>query len=201
MNALKKFDKKFLDSKHKIIAGVDEAGRGPLAGPVVAAAVIFDNDIIIDQVNDSKKITEKNRELLYVTIIKQATDYSVGIVNEKTIDKINILQATMLAMKIAVDGLSTPPDLVLIDGNKTFDSELNTVPIIKGDSLSFSIAAASIVAKVTRDKIMRTAAKKYPQYLWHKNKGYGTKEHIAAIKKHGPTPLHRISFLNNILDL
>ena len=201
MNALKKFDKKFLDSKHKIIAGVDEAGRGPLAGPVVAAAVIFDNDIIIDQVNDSKKITEKNRELLYVTIIKQATDYSVGIVNEKTIDKINILQATMLAMKIAVDGLSTPPDLVLIDGNKTFDSELDTVPIIKGDSLSFSIAAASIVAKVTRDKIMRTAAKKYPQYLWHKNKGYGTKEHIAAIKKHGPTPLHRISFLNNILDL
>jgi len=201
LNALKKFDKKFLDSKHKIIAGVDEAGRGPLAGPVVAAAVIFDNDIVIDQVNDSKKITEKNRELLYVTIIKQATDYSVGIVNEKTIDKINILQATMLAMKIAVDGLSTPPDLVLIDGNKTFDSELNTVPIIKGDSLSFSIAAASIVAKVTRDKIMRTAAKKYPQYLWHKNKGYGTKEHIAAIKKHGPTPLHRISFLNNILDL
>jgi len=201
LNALKKFDKKFLDSKHKIIAGVDEAGRGPLAGPVVAAAVIFDNDIIIDQVNDSKKITEKNRELLYVTIIKQATDYSVGIVNEKTIDKINILQATMLAMKIAVDGLGTPPDLVLIDGNKTFDSELDTVPIIKGDSLSFSIAAASIVAKVTRDKIMRTAAKKYPQYLWHKNKGYGTKEHIAAIKKHGPTPLHRISFLNNILDL
>jgi len=201
LNALKKFDKKFLDSKHKIIAAVlSTTVKIPYLFAIAVIASISATSIL-GFVNDSKKITEKNRELLYVTIIKQATDYSVGIVNEKTIDKINILQATMLAMKIAVDGLSTPPDLVLIDGNKTFDSELDTVPIIKGDSLSFSIAAASIVAKVTRDKIMRTAAKKYPQYLWHKNKGYGTKEHIAAIKKHGPTPLHRISFLNNILDL
>ncbi len=200
MSELKKFDKKFLDSAHKIICGVDEAGRGPLAGPVVAAAVIFDNKTVIKQVNDSKKITEKNREKLYEVIIKQSVTYGVGIVDEKLIDKINILQAALLAMKKAVNNLSITPDLILIDGNKTFESETKTISIVKGDSLSFSIAAASIIAKVTRDRIMMAAAEKFPEYLWHKNKGYGTREHIAAIKKHGPTSLHRITFLNNILN-
>lgn len=200
MNKLKKFDKRFLDSGYKLIAGVDEAGRGPLAGPVVAAAVIFDRKTVIEKVNDSKKISEKVREQLYDVIIEQAIDYGVGIVDEKTIDRINILQATMRAMKLAVNNLSITPDLVLIDGNKTFKSKLTTQSIIKGDSLSFSIAAASIIAKVTRDRIMRSASEKFPEYLWYKNKGYGTKDHVTAIKEHGPTSLHRISFLGNILD-
>jgi len=200
LNKLKEFDKKFLDSNNKFIAGVDEAGRGPLAGPVVAAAVIFDDKIVIDEVNDSKKVSEKVREQLYDIIIEHAVDYGVGIVDEKTIDKINILQATLMAMKEAVNCLSITPDLILIDGNRTFESKLETLSIVKGDSLSFSIAAASILAKVTRDRIMRTASKKFPEYLWYKNKGYGTKEHVTAIKEHGPTSLHRISFLGNILD-
>lgn len=200
MNKLKEFDTKFLNSSHKFIAGVDEAGRGPLAGPVVAAAVIFDNKTVIEEVNDSKKVSEKVREQLYDLIIEQAVEYGIGIVDEKTIDEINILQATMKAMKEAVNNLGITPDLVLIDGNKAFESKLETRSIIRGDSLSFSIAAASILAKVTRDRIMRTASKKFPEYFWYKNKGYGTKEHITAIKEHGPTSLHRKSFLGNILD-
>lgn len=200
MNKLKEFDKKFLDSSHKFIAGVDEAGRGPLAGPVVAAAVIFDSKTIIEKVNDSKKVSEKVREQLYDIIIEHAVDYGIGIVDEKTIDKINILQATMMAMKEAVNNLSITPDLVLIDGNRTFESKLETLSVVKGDSLSFSIAAASILAKVTRDRIMKISSEKFPEYLWHKNKGYGTREHIAAIKIHGPVSLHRMSFLGNILD-
>lgn len=200
MNKLKEFDTKFLNSSHKFIAGVDEAGRGPLAGPVVAAAVIFDNKTVIEEVNDSKKVSEKVREQLYDLIIEQAVEYGIGVVDEKTIDEINILQATMKAMKEAVNNLGITPDLVLIDGNKAFESKLETRSIIRGDSLSFSIAAASILAKVTRDRIMRTASKKFPEYFWYKNKGYGTKEHITAIKEHGPTSLHRKSFLGNILD-
>jgi len=200
LNKLKEFDKKFLDSEHKFIIGVDEAGRGPLAGPVVAAAVIFDSKTIIEKVNDSKKVSEKVREQLYDIIIEQAVDYGVGIVDEKTIDKINILQATMMAMKEAVNNLSITPDLILIDGNRTFESKLETRSIVRGDSLSFSIAAASILAKVTRDRIMKISSENFPEYLWHKNKGYGTREHIAAIKIHGPVSLHRMSFLGNILD-
>ncbi|VAX24649.1 Ribonuclease HII [hydrothermal vent metagenome] len=200
MNKLKKYDRKFLDTGHKFIAGVDEAGRGPLAGPVVAAAVIFDSKTVIEEVNDSKKVPEKVREQLYDIIIEHAVNYGVGIVDEKTIDEINILQATMMAMKEAINNLSITPDLILIDGNRTFESKLETLSVVKGDSLSFSIAAASIIAKVTRDRIMRIASEEFPEYLWHKNKGYGTKEHIAAIKDHGPTSFHRISFLGNILD-
>lgn len=200
MNQLKKFDKSLLNSKIHFIAGVDEAGRGPLAGPVVAAAVIFDSKTFIEKVNDSKKISEKMRELLYDIIVGKAVAFGVGVVDEKTIDEINILQATMMAMKEAVSNLKTTPDLVIIDGNKAFTTKLETKSIIRGDSLSFSIAAASIIAKVTRDRIMRKASEDFPEYLWSKNKGYGTREHINAIKKYGTSPLHRVSFLSNILE-
>ena len=200
MNQLKKFDESFLNSRIHFIAGVDEAGRGPLAGPVVAAAVIFNSKTVIDKVNDSKKISEKVREQLYDIIVEKAIAFGIGIVDEKTIDEINILQATMKAMNEAVNNLKITPDLVLIDGNKAFKTNLEAKTIIRGDSLSFSIAAASIIAKVTRDRIMRKASKGFPEYLWSKNKGYGTQEHIGAIKKHGTTSLHRISFLGNILE-
>ena len=200
MNQLKNFDRSFLNSRIHFIAGVDEAGRGPLAGPVVAAAVIFDSKTFIDKVNVSKKISEKVREQLYDIIVEKAISFGVGMVDEKTIDETNILQATMTAMKEAVSNLKITPDLVLIDGNKTFKTNLGVKSIIRGDSLSFSIAAASIIAKVTRDRIMRKASESFPEYLWSKNKGYGTREHIGAIKKYGTTPLHRMSFLNNILE-
>jgi len=200
LNQLKIFDESFLNSKIHFMAGVDEAGRGPLAGPVVAAAVIFDSKTFIDKVNDSKKISEKVREQLYDIIVEKAIAFGIGIVDEKTIDEINILQATMKAMKVAVNNLKIIPDLVLIDGNKTFKTTLEVKSIVKGDSLSFSIAAASIIAKVTRDRIMRTASERFPEYLWSKNKGYGTREHIGAIKRYGTTSLHRISFLGNILE-
>jgi len=197
---LKEFDKSFLSNSVKIIAGVDEAGRGPLAGPVVAAVVIFDKKTIIPKINDSKKLTAKVREELYDEIINQAISYGVGIVYQKEIDEINILQATLKAMQLAVAELKTIPDLILIDGNKSFNSKIPTKTIVKGDSKSFSIAAASILAKVTRDRIMIAESEKHPEYLWYKNKGYGTKEHRDSISKYGVTPLHRMSFLKNILD-
>jgi len=200
LNQLKKFDKSFVNSKVRFIAGVDEAGRGPLAGPVVAAAVIFNNSAFIEKVNDSKKISENVREHLYNIIIDKALAFGVGIVNEKTIDEINILNATMKAMEKAVNNLDITPDIVLIDGNRAFKSSLETRTVIKGDSQSFSIAAASIIAKVTRDRIMRKISPSYPEYFWNKNKGYGTREHIEAIKEHGPTSIHRISFLSNIIE-
>ena len=197
---LKEFDKSFLSNSVKIIAGVDEAGRGPLAGPVVAAVVIFDKKTIIPKINDSKKLTAKVREELYDEIINQAISYGVGIVYQKEIDEINILQATLKAMQLAVAELKTIPDLILIDGDKSFNSKIPTKTIVKGDSKSFSIAAASILAKVTRDRIMIAESEKHPEYLWYKNKGYGTKEHRDSISKYGVTPLHRMSFLKNILD-
>ncbi len=197
---MKAFDNKFLSEKIKFIAGVDEAGRGPLAGPVVAAAVIFDSGFYLEEVNDSKKLSGKSRESIFPKILENAVSYGVGIVWNEEIDRINILQASLKAMKIAVTKLSLKPDLVLIDGNKTFFSELNTKAVIKGDAKSFAIAAASIIAKVTRDKIMVEASRQFPEYGWERNKGYGTKEHISAIKKFGITPLHRKSFLSNILE-
>lgn len=199
MNKLKKFDSKFYDESIIRIAGIDEAGRGPLAGPVVAAAVIFDRNKFIEGVNDSKKISEKLREELSFKIKENAFDYSYGIIDQNTIDEINILQSTLKAMSIAANGLKNYPDLILIDGNKSFVSKITTKTIIRGDSLSFSIAAASILAKVKRDKIMKELSTIYPQYGWERNKGYGTKEHIKAIKEFGLTEHHRKSFLRKIL--
>lgn len=196
-NALKNFDSSFLTGDINLIAGVDEAGRGPLAGPVVAAAVIFDNDTFIEGVNDSKKLSEKKRDALFEKIISSSLCYGIGIVDNEEIDKINILQASLKAMKIAVSKLTQCPDLILIDGNKAFVSTTQTKTVVKGDSKSFSIAAASIIAKVTRDELMVKAADEYPHYNWKKNKGYPTKLHIEAVKKHGATPLHRKTFLKN----
>lgn len=200
MNKLKKFDNSFLCAEIDLIAGVDEAGRGPLAGPVVAAAVIFDKDTVITGVDDSKKLSQKIRELLFDKITSKALAYGIGIVDHNIIDEINILQATLLAMSKAVDQLSHKVDLILIDGNRTFESDIVTKSVIKGDSTSFSIASASIIAKVTRDKIMSEASHYHPEYKWNKNNGYGTREHIEAIKTYGITSLHRKSFLSNILD-
>ena len=197
---LKNFDRSFLTNGINLIAGIDEAGRGPLAGPVVAAAVIFDNETIIEGINDSKKITEKKREELFEIIKEKSLSYAVGIVDEKLIDEINILNAALKAMKIAAEELNPKPDLILIDGNKTFYSQIPTKTIVKGDSKSFAVAAASILAKVTRDRIMREAGENHPEYLWHKNKGYGTKQHIEAIHKFGFTDYHRKSFLSKILS-
>lgn len=200
MNHLKQFDKSFLTRKVKLLAGVDEAGRGPLAGPVVAAAVIFDKKAFHPQINDSKKIAEPRREELYEWIIGNCTAYGIGIINHKEIEEINILQASLKAMKIAASQLEPKPNLILIDGNKSFVSEIKSTTVVKGDAKSFSIAAASIIAKVTRDRIMKEYAGKFPHYGWEHNKGYATKEHIAAIKKLGATELHRKTFLNNILS-
>lgn len=180
-----------------IVAGVDEAGRGPLAGAVVAAAVVVDKNNIIEGIKDSKKLSKKSREDLYNKIVK-SYKYGLGIVSVQEIDEINILNATIKACNLAVLNLSINLDVVLVDGNMKF-TDRRFISIIKGDSLCFSISAASIVAKVTRDKIMHDLSLKYPEYLWHKNCGYGTKEHIEMIKKYGATEYHRKSFLKNII--
>jgi len=197
---MKNFDNSYLTSEIRFIAGVDEAGRGPLAGPVVSAAVIFDENTVIDGVNDSKKLSKKEREKLFPEIIDKSLAYSISVISHGVIDSINILQASLLAMKTAVNRLETKPDLILIDGNKVFNSPVTAVPVVKGDSKSFAIAAASIIAKVTRDDIMQRLDKYYPEYLWSKNKGYPTKEHISAIKSYGSSPLHRKTFLKKIVS-
>ncbi len=199
-NPLKEFDLDFIKSTKKILAGTDEAGRGPLAGPVVAAAVIFDNFTTIPFVNDSKILKETDREILFNVIIEKAVSYKIGIIDNNEIDRINILQASLKAMKIAVEDLDEEPDIILIDGNKSFLMNKEIYTIVKGDSKSFSIAAASILAKVTRDRIMKKHALEFPNYLWEKNKGYPTREHIELVKKYGATPLHRKSFLKKILS-
>jgi ribonuclease HII len=175
-------------------AGVDEAGRGPLAGPVVAAAVIFPAKINIVGLDDSKKLSPKKREELYPQIQAEAIAYGVAIVSREVIDEINILQASRLAMKKAVEQLQPVPDLLLIDGNQKIDSTLDQWAIVKGDSKSLSIAAASVLAKVTRDRIMEDYHKLYPQYEFHRHKGYGTKLHRALIEEHGPCPIHRSTY-------
>ena len=179
----------------KIICGVDEAGRGPLAGPVVAAACILPDGFVIEGLNDSKKLSEKKREKLYDVIIENAIDYSIALASVEEIEEINILNAAMLAMKRAIEGLKIKPDLALIDGNTSRGFEVANETVVGGDAISPSIAAASILAKVTRDRLCYEFDKEYPEYQFAKHKGYGTKIHIEAIKQYGVTPIHRPSFL------
>lgn len=199
ISKLKKFDLEYLNNGTKILAGIDEAGRGPLAGPVVAAAVIFDKDFYIEGIDDSKKLTAGKREELYSEIIDNALSVKTSVIEQHLIDEINILQAALKAMQKSFKKLKPRPELLLVDGNKMFPTRTPFVTVVGGDSKSFSIAAASIIAKVTRDRIMVKLSEKYPEYKWHKNKGYGTREHIEAIKKFGATPYHRKSFLKNII--
>ena len=183
---------------YQIICGVDEAGRGPLAGPVFAAAAVLPPNLMIDGLNDSKKLSEKKREILYDEIKSLAVACNVAFATEREIDEINILNATFLAMKRAITGLNLQPEAVLVDGNRSPDLNVPTQTIVKGDSLSASIAAASILAKVERDRLMKNLSKKYPEYNFEKHKGYGTKMHIDLIKKYGPCEIHRKSFLKKI---
>jgi ribonuclease HII len=194
------FDRSFLTEHIKLIAGTDEAGRGPLAGPVVAASVIFPENTKIRGVKDSKLLSAEEREKLLPKILNKAIACAVAVVSHREIDRINILQASLLAMSTAIKRLQVKPDLILIDGNKAFYSTIPNIPIIDGDAKSFTIGAASIVAKVARDRIMTRLCPRFPQYLWSKNKGYATPEHIEAIKIYGPTILHRKTFLSRILS-
>ncbi len=184
---------------YNIICGIDEAGRGPLAGPVYAAAVILPPDCVIDGLNDSKKLTEKKREKLFDEIKEKALAYGIASADEKEIDEINILNATFLAMKRAVDSLSVKPDLALVDGNQKPHTGVEEVTVVKGDAKSMSIAAASVLAKVSRDRFMLETAKKYPQYEFERHKGYGTKLHYEKIAQYGVCEIHRRSFLKKIL--
>lgn len=194
------YELEYYKSGKKLIAGVDEAGRGPLAGPVCVAAVImpFEQDKIIEEINDSKKLTEKKREQLFEKIKNTAISYNIVFVDEKTIDSINILNATKLGMKQAIENLRVKPELVLIDAVK-IDTCVPTESIIKGDAKSYNIAAASILAKVTRDKLMVDLDKKYPEYNFKKHKGYGTKEHVENLKKFGKCEIHRNSFIKHFV--
>ena len=183
---------------YKAICGVDEAGRGPLAGPVCAAAVILPPDTVVDGVNDSKKLTEKKREALFDVIKETAVSYSIAYASVEEIESINILNATMLAMKRAVEGLDVKADYAMIDGNKMPQLDIDGETIVKGDAKSMSIACASILAKVSRDRLLYEYAKEYPQYQFDKHKGYGTAAHREAILEYGPCPYHRMSFLKKI---
>lgn len=185
----------FFSEDVKIICGVDEAGRGPLAGPVCAAAVILPKDLELPGLTDSKKLTDKKRRELYPQIMEQAVAYGIGFASEQEIDEINILQATFLAMQRAIDQLSVKPDLALIDGNRQKDFGIPAKTVVKGDSLSANIAAASVLAKVTRDNLMLEQAEQYPQYKFDIHKGYGTKAHYEALREFGPCPIHRMTFL------
>ncbi len=178
-----------------LVCGVDEAGRGPLAGPVCAAAVILPPNLDIPGLDDSKKLSDKRRRELFPIIQEQAIAYSIAFADEKEIDEINILQATFLAMQRAIDGLPVKPEYALIDGNREKDFGLPVETVVQGDSRSASIAAASILAKVTRDDYMLEMAEKYPRYGFEIHKGYGTKAHYAALQEHGMCPIHRVTFL------
>ena len=194
MGILHGFDTEFSIQGYRFIAGIDEAGRGPLAGPVVASAVILPPDISIDGVDDSKKLSSEKREILFKIIKEKALSVGIGIISSKVIDEINILEATREAMLNAVENLKITPDLIIIDGITPIKSSIKQLTIMKGDSLSQSIAAASIIAKVTRDRLMLDYDAKYPTYLFAKHKGYGTAEHLERIKEFGPCEIHRNSF-------
>lgn len=194
------FEKAAVNSGFSCICGVDEAGRGPLAGPVCAAAVILPESAVIEGLDDSKKLTEKKRERLYDVIRTTAVAYSVAYGTLEEIETVNILEATYLAMNRAIEGLNVKPDFALIDGNRAPRGiKIPCETIVKGDSKSMSVAAASVLAKVTRDRLMLEYDKKYPEYNFKKHKGYGTKEHTELIKQYGPCEIHRLSFLKNIL--
>ncbi len=194
-----KIEDEYLNRQYRAVCGIDEAGRGPLAGPVYAAAVILPRDAVILGLDDSKKLTEKKREELFDVITETAAAYSIGFADEKEIDEINILQATFLAMKRAVDALPVKPDFALVDGNRDPELGIDTLTVVKGDAKSMSIAAASVLAKVSRDRFMREAAKKYPQYEFDKHKGYGTKLHYERIEQYGICDIHRKTFLKKII--
>lgn len=185
---------------YPVLCGVDEAGRGPLAGDVYAAAVILDPDVVIEGINDSKKLSEKKRELIFEEICQKAKAYCIATASVAEIEEINILNAAMLAMKRAVEGLDIQPDYVLVDGNRLPDLTYPCEAVIKGDANSASIAAASILAKVARDRNLRELDEMYPEYGFSKHKGYGTKAHYEAILEHGPSPVHRMSFLKKLYN-
>ena len=195
--AMSVFEKEYSD--HQAICGIDEVGRGPFAGPVVAGAVILPKDHPILYLNDSKKLSEKKREELYEVILKEAVATGIGMASPARIDEINILQATYEAMRMAISNLSVQPDLLLNDAVTIPAIEIMQIPIIKGDAKSVSIAAASILAKVTRDRLMVEYEKVFPGYDFASNKGYGTKAHIEGLKKFGPTPIHRMSFIHKYI--
>ena len=199
---LEEFDKKFLNKDILNIAGCDEAGRGPLAGPVVVGACIMplDKEFVIDGVNDSKKLSEKKREMLFDKIVSTAKCFSIVEIDNKTIDEINILNATKFGMVKAINGLSVKPDLVLVDAVKNLDIKYNQIGIIKGDAQSYNIACASILAKVYRDRLMKELDKKYPVYQFAKHKGYGTKLHIQLLKENGKCEIHRNTFIKHFVD-
>ncbi len=197
---LKQEENKLYKNNINLICGIDEAGRGPLAGPVVVGAVILPQNSFIEGVNDSKKVSEKKREQLYEQIVSEAISYSVGIVDQNTIDEINILNATKLGVKIALQGLKNRPDIIMVDALNNMDTlGIPYISIIKGDAKNYCIAAASIIAKVTRDRIMREWDEVYPIYGFAKHKGYGTAEHIRIIKENGPCILHRKTFIKNFI--
>ena len=193
------FDASHKSENIRIICGVDEAGRGPLAGPVVAAACVLPDGLIIEGLDDSKKLTEKIREKIFDIIIEKALDYSIASASVEEIEEINILNAAMLAMRRAIDGLESKPDLALIDGNMSRGFSVPTKTVVHGDAISQSIAAASILAKVTRDRMCYEYDKEYPEYGFAKHKGYATKDHREAVLKYGASPVHRKSFLKKLL--
>lgn len=197
---LKQHEQEWFDRGLLYIAGIDEAGRGPLAGPVTVGCVIMPENSMIEGINDSKKISESKREKLYEKIIEEAIAWSVGIVDEKEIDNINILNATKKALTMAINSIEVKPELIFVDALENIDTiGIPYKSLIKGDSKVYSISAASIVAKVTRDRIMRKYAEEYPEYGFERHKGYGTANHIKAIKKFGPCPIHRKSFIKNFI--
>ena len=200
LNNLKAEELKLYERNIEYICGIDEAGRGPLAGPVVVGAVILPQDSFIEGVNDSKKISEKKREKIYDQIIEEAVAWSVGIVDERTIDEINILNATKLGVKLALEGIKQKPDVIMVDALNNMDTlGIPYISVIKGDAKNYSIAAASNIAKVTRDRMMKEWDEVYPAYGFAKHKGYGTAEHIKTIKEQGPCSIHRRSFIKNFV--
>lgn len=200
LKLLKEYENKLHETGLKYIAGIDEAGRGPLAGPVVVGIAIMKPDSFIEGINDSKKISETKREKLYEQIIEEAIDWSVGIVNQEEIDEINILNATKKALTLAIEDLKIKPERILVDALEHIDTKkIPYTSIIKGDAKIYSISAASIIAKVTRDRIMKQYDEVYPEYGFAKHKGYGTSAHIQAIKQNGPCPLHRKTFIKNFV--